>query len=251
MTDKFIKKLELTPFVYQYTSMEALFTILEGCRKANETKANNIIPFRASCIYNVNDPREMELGFDAIKKFLPSFEKEQSNNINLSEVYKDQDAENRCREKCKDRIKDGMIESGIVPYTSSFSQKRDFLPMWSLYGGNFKGACLVFDLMKIIESLNGNMQFGFVSYEDDESSADNLESFFPQIYGWVQNSCKTNMTIEEKILELSSICSVFSPLFKSKDWEYEREFRIVYRNELNECLMNEVRITPSSIKITL
>ena len=210
-----MKKLETTPFVYQYTSMEALFAILEDYRKANEAKTSNLIPFRASCIYNVNDPREMKLGFDAIKKYLPNFEKRQLNNINLSEVYEDLDAENRCRERCNDRIENGMIESGIVPYTSSFSRKRDFLPMWSLYGGNFKGACLVFDLMKIIESLNENenMQFGFVSYEDDESDADNLESFFPQIYGFIQDSCKTNMTIEDKILELSSICSVFSPFF--------------------------------------
>ena len=310
MTDKFIKKLEKTPFVYQYTSMEALFAILEGCRKDDEARKNHIIPFRASCIYNVNDPREMKLGFDAIKKFLPNFEKKQSNNLYLSEVYKDQDTENKCRKNCNNQILDGMIDTGIVPYTSSFSRKRDFLPMWSLYGGNLKGACLVFDLMKLIDSVNDGMQFGFVSYEDDESDADNLESFFPQIYGWFQKSDKTNMTIDDKILELSSICYVFSPFFKSKDWEYESEFRIVchknygidlytsyesikrlllnpmpknkvepyvyyhikanaikeiivgptaryndvehiLRNELNECLMYEVKITPSSIKINM
>ena len=73
MTDKFIKKLELTPFVYQYTSMEALFTILEGCRKANETKANNIIPFRASCIYNVNDPRGNGTGVRCNKEISSKF----------------------------------------------------------------------------------------------------------------------------------------------------------------------------------
>jgi hypothetical protein len=310
MTDKFKAKLEATQFVYQYTSLEALFAILEGYRKSKRTKVYDFIPFRASCIYNVNDPREMELGFDAIKKFLPSFEKRRSNNLYLSEVYKDSETENRCREKCFDQIVDGMIEAGIVPYTSSFSRKRDFLPMWSLYGDSFKGACLVFDLVKIIDSLplEGNMQFGFVSYEDDESEVDNLESFFPQLYEWVQNTYKTCLTIEDKIRELSVICSVFSPFFKGKDWAYESEFRIVcskiykidfsheyikglswnpmpkkkvdpyvyypikanalqeiiigsaarysdvehvLRNELNECLMNDVDITPSSIKIRL
>lgn len=308
MTDKFLAKLEETQFVYQYMNMESLFAILEGYRKAKKTTTYGLIPYRASCIYNVNDPREMKLGFDAIKKFLPDFENKQSNNLYLSEVYEDTETENRCRERCNNQIVDGMIEAGIVPYTSSFSRKRDFLPMWSLYGGNFKGACLVFNLMKIIDSTNENMQFGFVSYEDDETEVDNLESFFPQIYERVQNTYKTNMTIKDKIDELSSICSVFSPFFKSKDWAYESEFRIVchkhyeidfshdyikglswnpmpkkkvepyayysikanalkeiiigpsakycdvehiLRNELNECLMNDVNITSSSIKIRL
>lgn len=310
MTDKFKAKLETTQFVYQYTSLEALFAILEGYRKSKRTKAYDFIPFRASCIYNVNDSREMELGFDAIKKFLPNFEKEQSNNLYLSEVYKDTETENRCREKCFDQIVDGMIEAGIVPYTSSFSRKRDFLPMWSLYGDHFKGACLVFDLREIIDSLplDGNMQFGFVSYEDDESEVDNFESFLPQLYEFFQDTSKTDLTIEDKIINLSAICSVFSPFVKSKDWVYESEFRIVcskiyeidishdfikghswnpipkkkvepyvyypikanalqeiiigpaarysdvehvLRNELNECLMNDVDITPSSIKIRL
>lgn len=306
LTDKFLAKLNDTKFVYQYTSLEALFAILEGYRKSKTT--NGFLPFRASCIYNLNDPREMKLGFDVIKRFLPNFENERSYNLNLSEVYKDIETENRCREKCHDPIFDGTIEAGTIPYTSSFSRKRDFLPMWSLYGSSFKGACFVFDLMKLIDSANDNMQFGFVSYEDDESEFDVLESFIPQIYKWLQNIYKKDMNIEEKINELSAICAVFSPFFKCKDWAYESEFRIVcqkhyeidfshdfikglswnpmpkkkvepydyyqikanalkeiiigpcanycdvehiLRNELNECLMNDVIITPSLIKIKM
>ena len=52
----FLRKLEKNLYVYHYTSVDALFSILEKCRK-NEQHTS---PFLAGCVYNSNDPREID-----------------------------------------------------------------------------------------------------------------------------------------------------------------------------------------------
>lgn len=301
MGSKFEERLIKTPFVYHYTKMETLFAILEGYR---QNKEKGFLSFRANSIYYLNDPREMMLGFDAVKKFLPEYEKETNCNMYLSEVYLDSDNENLCRKECIERPVDSTIEKGSVPYSSSFSTKEDFLPMWKMYGGDLKGVCLKFDLVKLVGPLPEPFQFGFVSYDGDEDDS-YLKEIFSNIYDWESKHYKS-MIISEKIEELSLLCACISPFVKSADWAYEQEFRIVYniayglpkdrksfedqirhgikktkiypyilysicpnaleeiiigpyadyntyehilRNELKECLLNEVRITPSSIEI--
>lgn len=302
MANKFLEKLIETPFVYHYTSVESLFAILEESRQIKERV---ILPFRAYNIYNVNDPREMKLGFDAVKKFLPEYESMIDNSMYLSEVYLDKNNENRCREECYKKPSDGFIEWGHIPYTSSFSSKGDFLPMWSMYGAKFKGVCLKFRLKELVEYLSDNCQFGFVSYNGDNDTSLLKENFL-EIYNWYANQQEQAMNIDEKIEELSLLCACISPFIKISDWAYEQEFRIVcnhhyapqldresierllkegiqktkvqpynyypiypnaleeiiigpkanynviehiLRNELKECLLNDVKVTPSSIEI--
>ena len=56
---------EIPDFVYHYTSLESMFAILHGFNKENRC-----FSFYASNIYNVNDPCEMILAFDVLKKYL-------------------------------------------------------------------------------------------------------------------------------------------------------------------------------------
>jgi len=228
MGSKFEEKLKETPFVYHYTSLDALFAILEGYRQ----NGNSGLPFRASCIYNVNDPREMKLGFDAVKRFLPRYEERANYNMKLSKVYQNVDNENRCREDCYDEPIDGTIKTGTIPYTISFSAKRDFLPMWKMYGADFKGVCLKFNTLTLTDSRVEdpqveNSQFGFVSYEGDPNDL-LLEESFNGIYKWETERNKSDMDINEKIDELSILCACISPFVKSSDWDFEKEFRLVY-----------------------
>lgn len=304
MSDKFLKKLEDNPFVYHYTSVDTLFAILEGYRQIKCLG----LPFRAHCIYNVNDPREMELGFETVKKFLPHFEAAHPQNLHLSEVYENACNEKKCIEKYNKKPLDGLIDMGRVPYTISFSCKRDFLPMWSMYGNNNKkGVCLKFNLCNLIEHTS-HSQLCFVYYDGDKDNL--IETYlFPLIYGFGVSDLNKPMSIDDKIEELSSLCEWVSPFIKTRDWAYEQEFRFVYskhysplsldmdkdllyeyvihgyekqriidyiplpipansldeiiigpladyktikhilRNELEECLLNKVEITPSSIQI--
>lgn len=302
MNERVFKILEDLPFVYHYTSMEALFSILEGYRPIVYT---GIIPFRASCIYNANDPREMELGFDVVKRNLPQFEKKNQYNMNLSEVYQDSSYKQYYLDNYYRKPINGMIQYSLVPYTISFSHKRDFLPMWSMYGNNCKGVCLKFNINRIMERPIEKSHFDFVSYDGDKEY-DIMDDHFALLYDLEAKKSNKPKRIEEKKEILSTCCLCVSPFIKCSDWSYENEFRIVYnhnyepevdnnyrlgvpfgikmkkvqryvdypinsialeeiiigplanyqvvehiiRNELKECLLNSVTITPSLIEIT-
>lgn len=306
MNERLLEKLEQAPFVYQYTSIEALFAILEGYRKKRE---QGCLPIKASCIYNVNDPREMKHGYDAVKMFLPQYEAKLQNSMNLSEVFEDKKYEEQCIECLDKKPKDDMIQYGIVPYTISFSGNRDFLPMWSMYARNCKGVCMKFESSELINSIGDSTQVDFVSYAGDNVDYI-MEEHFSMLYEWDASNCTNPMTIDEKINELSILCNCISPFIKSQEWSYENEFRIVcyhhfgpnlfeldhnsirhflihgiektkiakfvyypikvnalkeiivgtlanydvvehiLRKELEECLLNDVEITPSSIAIS-
>ena len=301
--DALYKKLTGNPFVYHYTSIEALFSILEGYRR-NGLYA---LPFRAHSVYNTNDSREMELGFATVKDILPAFEKSYSHNMNLSEIYENPEYETECKNQCFPKPEDGLIEVGSVPYTISFACKRDFLPMWSMYGDHKKGVCIKFDINKLIDRLVGNVQLCFVHYENNKDNI--IEDYLlPELYDFDAKRSKTGLSIKDKIEELSLLCDCIAPFVKCKDWSYEEEFRLVYHehygpnytddffrglkihlhlkkikvnefvclpifpdsieeiiigplanfeviehildNELKECNLNSVTITPSCIQIT-
>lgn len=237
MNVRLFKLLEDSPFVYHYTSLEALFSILEGYRSIVYT---GIIPFRASCIYNANDPKEMELGFDVVKRNLPQFEKNNPNNMNLSEVYKDCSYKQYYLDNYYRKPINGMIQYSLVPYIISFSLKRDFLPMWSMYGNNHKGVCLKFNIKKIVNIPFERSHFDFVSYDGDKEY-NIMEDHFKLLYEMQAKKPNKPKTIEEKKEVLSTCCLCVSPFIKSSDWSYEKEFRIVYNHNYEPELDNDFR----------
>lgn len=86
-----------------------------------------------------------------------------------------------------------------------FSKRNDNLPMWSHYAGRGEGFCLAFDMMEI----NGELFFEYdevvpVEYVDKIPAAESMKMW------------KTDDTALWKL-----------SCYKSKEWEYEREWRIV------------------------
>lgn len=232
MDDTFLKKLKENPYVYHYTSMEALFAILDGYRKRKCFG----LPFRAHCIYNVNDKREMELGYETVKKILPQYEASQPVNKHLSEVYLKAEYEKKCIELFSEKPSDGQINRGNVPYTISFSCKRDFLPMWSMYGNNKKGACLKFNLCDLIDKTAHSQQC-FVYYDGDGDNQ--IETYLlPLLYSFFISNRNDSMSIDDKIDELSQLCEWVSPFIKTRDWAYEQEFRFVYNKHYSPIPLN-------------
>lgn len=221
-----VKELKHTRYVYHYTSLEALFAILENYRK--DINKDDLV-FRASNIYKVNDPKEMEAGYSVVKSFLQRYEKE-----NVPELFWLYDIANNKEneQKCKNDYihqEDYIVGTGIIPYTVSFSSRRDYLPMWSLYGKTGKGVCLKFDAYKIIKD-NTKMQVGFVAY-DNKSCLRSMKEIIPQLYQWYMNDYKDKLeklSNEKKLQELATMCLSASPYIKYKDYQYEKEFRLTY-----------------------
>ena len=225
-----IEELKDNRYVYHYTSLETLFSILGNYRKM---KSEGLI-FRASNIFRVNDPTEMELGYEALKKYLPKYEIDR--NIpeaqRLSDVYNDVNDETKCKADYRNSIKGNLVEFAQIPYILCFSAKRDYLPMWSLYGKGGNGVCLKFDTYDMIAQ-NTNCFVGFVSYQC-KSISESMERIIDYSY----KSAETK-NIDEKIKELSNICLIISPFFKYKDYKYEKEFRLVFLKHYGSCINNE------------
>lgn len=250
--DIFYKRLMNTDFVYHYTSIEAVLSILEGYRGNGQVA----LPFRASCAYNSNDPREMELGYSTIKKILPEYERSCDMSIDLSEVYKNAEYENQCKKRFMQKPKNGMVENADVPYIISFSCKQDFLPMWSMYGNDKKGACLKFNLGSLIDEWKvSNTDLCFVYYEGETENIIN-NHLLHSLYRWeaILNGASTKkLTIDDKIQGLSILCDCISPFIKTKDWAYESEFRIVkymhYGAKLDEDFIKNNKHVLPKLKI--
>ena len=224
-----LSQLKRTRYVYHYTSIETLFAILGNYRNTGE---KDQLVFRASNIFRVNDPSEMVSGYDIVKSYLYNYEIEKNipEELRLSEVYINIENENKCKDDYLNTIRGNYIDIGSVPYVISFSGKRDYLPMWSMYGNQGKGVCLKFDVYDIINNMIFPLITGFVSY-DKKTCYKKLSSIISFLYDGYLDSWKEKeekLTIENKIYELSFICFSVSPFIKYKDYKYEKEYRMVH-----------------------
>lgn len=222
-----LEELKHIRYVYHYTSLETLLAILENYRKDKKKKG---LLFRASNIYKVNDPKEMEVGYDIIKEYLKEYE---TTNIPepywLHEIANSNKYEAICKNNYFVGNKEFLTEPSIIPFIISFSAKRDYLPMWSLYGKTGLGVCLKFDTFRIIEE-EYEGQIGFVVY-DNKKGLKMMKESFSDCYNWYFNEYKdklNQLTIDKKVHEIGNLCLFVSPFVKYKDYKYEKEFRIVY-----------------------
>ena len=236
-----LSKFKRTRYVYHYTSLETLFAILGNYRNRGD---KDRLVFRASNIFRLNDPSEMVSGYDIVKSYLYLFEIEKNipEHLRLSEVYNDIENENKCKYDYLNKIKGNNIEIGSIPYVISFSGKRDYLPMWSMYGNQGKGVCLRFDVNDIINNMIFPLITGFVSY-DKKTCYKNISSIISFLYDVYLDSWKEKEEkpkIENKLYELSFICFSVTPFIKYKDYKYENEYRMVhnmhYSPDVNELL---------------
>lgn len=300
--EAFYKRLLGNMYVYHYTTIEALFSILEEYRN----NGCSALPFRAYCIYKMNDLREMQLGYETVKRLLPQYENNHPNSMNLSAVYEDIEFEKKLVERSIQKTTGNKKEMIDVPFAISFSCKRDFLPMWSMYGDGKKGVCLKFRLSTLVNEMKGCLQLCFVYYKGERNNIIK-DYLLPLLYDFDARKYSAGISLDEKINELCLLYECINPFVKSKDWSYESEFRIVFhehygpklnedffeslsrtynepklvdyittpiaansmeeiiigplanykivehvlRNELKECLLNNITVSPSSIKINM
>lgn len=245
-----LEELNHIRYVYHYTSLETLLAILDNYRK---DKKKNSLTFRASNIYKVNDPKEMEAGYDIVKEYLKEYEMAHIPKAYwLHEIANINEYEAKCKKDYFVGNKEFLTESGIIPFIISFSGKRDYLPMWSLYGKTGLGVCLKFDVLRIIEA-GYDGQIGFVTY-DNKTGLKMMKESFSECYNWYLDEYRDKsdiLTIDKKVHEIGNLCLYVSPFVKYRDYKYEKEFRLTcykhYGNEIKKSL-NEL-IFPKSFPV--
>lgn len=134
-------------------------------------------------------------------------------------------------------------------YVSSATATIDSLPMWKQYGDNTKGLCLIYNneyLNKLLNIQNTNIKLYRIAYFSDNTLivahfkdekvkkiSDNVFNALKQIRSIVRNLKEGNDIKFYKIGMI--IINSIAYLFKSLDYAYENEFRILMTvNKLKE-----------------
>lgn len=224
---------EIPDFVYHYTSLESMFAILHGFNKENRC-----FSFHASNIYNVNDPCEMILAFEVLKKYLPEFEEEKRIPMEkrLSEVFNHDDRETACKDDYLYGRKKKTIDHGTIPYIMSFSKFGDFLPMWNLYGTFGKGVCLKFRVVNILENIADGCFVGSVMYNKT------INCLLKDMISCFYKSSVQSASSIDKVFELATLCFCIAPFFKHEDYSYEHEWRIAYEKNYTPEAYNKKQL---------
>ena len=176
----------------------------------------------------MNDTKEMTILYDELIKVLPKIENELGLSEKLfSEVLLSSD--DIQRNLIGDRIKDlfyGCLFREV--YVISFSDQVDSLPMWSMYGKNGNGLCLVFDKDKVNSYMDDYHQVKEVYYCLDKGPAN---SYIKEKYRECYNEKEITDFLTEVLFDLSG-------RVKNSAYSAEQEYRIiehvVYENDLKK-----------------
>lgn len=218
---------------YHYTSVDTFLKMLDGY--SDEKKSIN---FHASYISSMNDPTEFLYGFGKVIDLLPSIE-------NKLLVFNDNRLSKSLSTKTvKDEFLNQLTGHFMLPFVICFSNHKDFLPQWEMYGDHCHGISLGFDIQNYykVYNDNGRKLLDMTHYDDDEirairvsykrvSKRHRLVMSLELLYkNYIQAiSGKDSSEVEKlKWHYLYNMAFYLSALIKHKAYSYESETRILY-----------------------
>lgn len=219
--------------VYHYTSIKAFLRMLDVIK-------NNQFTFYASRIYELNDTSELFYGFKQIWEWLPQIEKRLSVNDNkykLSRIGEWTDDKKSYPTKI---IAEELKNSKINPFVISFSNNKDLLPMWSMYGDKGKGVALGFEIQ--LDFKEDNSSFLDLTAWDDIFSLkvsygnytlkDPALRYVSIMYSRYYDKVKGHNDIEKirncQLDLIDEIAFTSAVLLKHPSFNFEKESRIFY-----------------------
>lgn len=221
---------------YHYTTIEALFEILKKV-EWNKQSEERYLTFWASSIYAMNDPQEFMLGYKILQEsLLPKIEnklKIKEDHLKLSNLAKKLGYNDN--NKWNKELIEQIYTKHEIPFIVSFSNNKDFLPMWKEYANDGKGVCLCFnnqeyiidDLKNIDVDFRFNLHAQNVSYSNDDESVEKvLYSMYRKSYDEYRNDKNTKQ--KQKMLSAFVTMAVTTtPYFKHRAYQYENEVRLI------------------------
>lgn len=201
--------------LFHYTSLETLFNIFENIKE-------KCITLRAGYFMNMNDPYDCRYFFKEVSEIL--YQKTSQSQENIENI-----------------LKESMYKVGI-PYFISFSDKRDSLPMWSLYGKGGHGVSIGFSRDALIKAVDNYQNIGDIHqralakmcfchlYECRYWKRKDIQKNFIDQY-----NVRMNVFGKMEGLNDKEVC-LLSYLIKNPDYRFEKESRIIFMLTPNQRL---------------
>lgn len=203
-----------TNILYHYTSLD----ILNHLFTEYSEKHPYITFWATNCAY-MNDPREVSEGIDLIKDAL----------MDISCPI--------LRERARvlienEHIKDAMligspITAHGIPYAISFSENKDNLNMWRMYGNSGRGIGLGFKKDKIKAEGCSLDECLYIREEDKESFIYNLKQVFEKMLLKFGSAPQGLSQQEYDFVRSLEVISLISTRIKNFVYSYEREIRLI------------------------
>lgn len=212
----------LPPVLYHYTTMGALFKIIDGIKERNN---HYYFELFATHYRFVNDPTEYKFVDNCVSKAV----QECADNT-ASEVYKKYSLE--------------LDSNSEDPFVVSLSAAKDDLAMWRMYGDNGRGVVIGINAASVTNTFNANTSgiFNNCDYFDEESL---IKMFVENGVG--ENYYKISKNLFGNSVECQSRdakCLQHMRIFgKHSCYSAEDEWRIVKFSKLRQCEYREVNGT--------
>ena len=205
-------------YIYHYTSSEAFVSMMH----TNESDSKELA-FWASNVYYMNDTKEITILYDELIKILPKIEKDLGLKDNLlSEIAL---PENFVEDKSGEDVIKSFFYDCLYRhvYVISFADQGDTLPMWSLYGKNGNGLCLVFDKDKVNNFLDDYHKVNRVYYSLDTMP---VYDYLVDKYRKYYYEKDTNPILKKIGLIISAFLGL-SGKVKNAAYSFEQEYRLI------------------------
>ena len=176
----------------------------------------------------MNDYTEMLYGWEVLLNNLRAYEKENNvaDNKRLSNFMQKSKTSN-----LSNILMPHFYNEEKTPYVISFSERKDYLPMWSMYGRKGSGVCLCFDKEQIKEGCEDTIVYPILStlYINQEEKNEITSKVLSGILqGEYKNYLERDKNDDlEKIQTIGTILPIYSAYIKNNAYLYEKEMRLV------------------------
>ena len=230
-----VKKREYKTELCHYTSLEGFQGMLNSISLQHNEP---MFKFWASSIFAMNDPKEMMHGYDCIWKALPQIEDklEVDDKHKLSRIWKNVTSEHS-DEYYNRMLKENLRKKNKIPFIISLSEKIDSLDLWRTYASDGCGVCFVFsegslkdkDLIPIDVDYTENITDGNIVFDVMKNLYENQKIPFV-------NDSEKHDSFSKNLSFLTGCVIGLAPYIKKVDYEYEKEYRIISTDSIDESI---------------
>ena len=225
--------------LYHYTSLNALNAMLSNSRCQSNEKIEFVM--RATSGFSMNDSEEIKYGIDKFAHLLKIIE----NELNIKEHKLSDVLINKGKESSFYQfLKDELPQTNYIPFVISLTKEEDSLPMWKMYGDDFHGVRLEFSEYGLTQNLRTTNLFRSVMAEvtykeiispikwrnrnNDDTVYFHLKTLYKLYISSIDTEGFCESPIKKKMQSLLLMVALALSFLKTKDWEMEKEWRLVY-----------------------